>query len=88
VLSRTSRLAHMTDAVLRKVLEARRLDEGWSFEALYADVVRVVGPYRAPSSATLRRFVEGHHLTRETAMHTIRKYVESLQAAEQKAASA
>lgn len=81
-------MARMTDAAVRKALEAKRIDEGWGFDALYADVVRVVGPYRAPSTATLRRFVNNERITRETAVHAIRKYVESLQADTEKAASA
>lgn len=78
MLSRTLNLARMTETALRKALNAKRLEEGWGFDALYADVVRVVGAHLAPSAATLRRFISNERKTHEKHLHFIRKYVDSL----------
>lgn len=71
----------MTDDALRKALNTKRLDEGWGFDALYADMVRVVGITKAPSTATLRRFIDQSRTTRDTAIHFIEKYVAAVKRA-------
>lgn len=68
----------MTEQALRKALKAKRMDEGWGFDKLYADVARVVGIDKAPTAATLRRFEDNTRGTRDTFVHIITKYVETL----------
>jgi hypothetical protein len=62
----------------RSTLKARRLAQKWSFDALYADVVRVLGD-RSPSPATLRRFVLKETSARDTTAHVIVEYLQSVQ---------
>jgi hypothetical protein len=75
VLSGMTHDAVMTENALRKALNDKRLNEAWGFDALYADMVRVVGVTKAPSTATLRRFVANTRATRDTARHFIQRYV-------------
>ncbi len=65
----------MTIAQARAALKARRLDKTWSFDALYADMVRVVGDERAPSPPTIRRFVLKETEPEETTTHVIAEYL-------------
>lgn len=75
----------MTENALRAALETRRLDEGWGFDGLYADMIRVVAKdlddvKKFPSTATLRRFVAGSVATRAIHLHFIKKYVLAIRA--------
>lgn len=62
----------------RAALKSRRLANKWSFDALYADIVRVLGD-RAPSPATIRRFVKKETGAHETTTHVLVEYVEVVQ---------
>lgn len=69
----------------RQKLAQRRLDRKWSFDTLYADVVGKIGPDKAPSPPTLRRFVRDETQPDETTLHVIREYLDIV-AAEERAA--
>lgn len=64
----------MTLAQARAALKARRLEKAWSFDALYADMVRVLGD-RSPSAPTIRRFVVRETEPEETTTHVIKEYL-------------
>lgn len=70
----------MTQA--RDALKRRRLNKAWSFDALYADMVRVLGHDRAPSAPTIRRFVTRETEPEDTTTHTIKAYLEHVEAEE------
>jgi hypothetical protein len=61
----------------RADLRARRLDQKWSFDALYADMVRVLGE-RSPTPATIRRFILNEVEPEETTAHVIKTYLETV----------
>lgn len=67
----------VTTAQARSSLGKRRLDQGWSFDTLYADMVRVVG-HRAPSPPTIRRFIEKETEAFETTTYVIVEYLDKV----------
>lgn len=70
----------MTIAEARSKLTKRRLDRKWSFDTLYADVVRVLGADVAPSAPTLRRFVLKETAPEATTTHVIVEYLDRVDA--------
>ncbi len=68
-------LAFVTVKQLRAAVRLIRLDHGWTYYQLAADIARVNGDFRL-SPDTLRRFILGLHMPRETGEHAIRTYVE------------
>lgn len=72
----------MTINQTRTTLKAWRLQKAWSFDALYADMVRVLGE-RAPSAPTIRRFIEKETTPEQTTTHVIGEYLEKIEAERQ-----
>lgn len=68
----------------RSALKSRRLDKAWSFDALYADMVRVLGE-RSPSAPTIRRFVLAETAPEETTTHVIKEYLEKVSGGDEQA---
>lgn len=77
----------MSPTEARRQLEGVRLDQGWSWDQLAADVERVT--HRRLSPMTLHRFVEKRAKTFKTTMHVLVTYLDAkkLAAAEAPAGS-
>ena len=74
----------MTITQVRSALKTRRLAKAWSWDALYADMVRVLGD-RAPSAPTIRRFALRETSPEETTAHVIGEYVDKVGTEDQQA---
>lgn len=69
----------MTVHQLRAVVRSLRLEKGWSYGDLAADINRVVGADRV-SAATIRRFILDEHRPQELTEYTIRSYIDRVAA--------
>lgn len=65
----------MTEKQLRETLRRYRLERGWSYDELAADIHRVNNDDRV-SAATVRRYLAEDHDLSELRMYAIRSYVE------------
>lgn len=65
----------MTLNQLRAALRTLRLERGWSYDELAADIQRVNGDDRV-SPATVRRFLLSEHQQRELTEYAIRSYMD------------
>lgn len=66
---------------LRASVRSLRLERGWTYDELAADIQRTNGDDRV-SAATIRRFILAEHHPRETIEYAIRAYVDRVQPVE------
>ncbi len=69
------KLTVVTVNQLRSTIRALRLERGWTYEQLAAEIQRANGDAKV-SAATIRRFILAEHHPRETHEYAIRAYVE------------
>lgn len=67
-------MSDVTETIARRELKSRRLEMGWSYDQLTADINRVLGGERL-SMPTVRRFIQNMTDPHDTTVHDVCAYL-------------